>query len=817
MSENTPPTKTMFLKRRTKAEKVVICLLLALVLTLTTLPYGLKVGLSHWLHKAGVAKAEIEDVDFNPFLGRLALKSVRLSNQEFVGLKAAEMAVTFKWWPLLRGRFKVTNLEIDDGSFALRHLPSGKWRIGGIPLDTPTAANDSVNPVVTTDAFWDFGADNISIKNMVVSFHEWHWQDEITIVNARFENLATWEKDGVGDFMVRINKGPGTLDFAGKIKPFATQATLEAAIKLERFPLSVFTPLLAEDSAEKLDGSVDGDLAIQATYGQALKTLQYQSEEQFAVNLAGTVSVSSLALDLVSPSYHLQTDHLSLQGEASFSRPSKDGNSLAANYQANGSIQSLQILDPGKSMTFLRAAKVELASLQGGKDKLTVQKLQANKVAWLQRKKAKELSKDQQEYIVAADDVILENIELLKQGFVSIGKLGIQDSECLLVRNSQGKMEFAHWQSAQSGKTPAPDKATGGGIRIGSVTLTGNNRVDFEDHFLNELYKETFDSLTLETGVMDSRAPQLPTPITLHSKIGRYASLNMAGTVSPFATATTMDLTGTLRSLELPPLNPYADQYLFYRLESGQLDADITIKVEEGVMNSEAALLIEKLKIKRVKEGKDPFQQLTGFSFQYAVDLLRDKKDNIRVRLPIKGDIQSLDFQFGDVVTKALVAAVKKATLSYYAPIGVTLLTGVTLPVGSLYVSGKVIDWATAIRFKPVNFASNSAELSEDNRQYLDQVVTLLSDRPKVRVVLCGKATIAELVRDQGTLATLPEEKTVDISPPEQMQLLELAGSRARKVKEYLVIQGVEAKRLILCDPGVDNNGKGGPRVEISI
>ncbi len=831
--------------------KIITGLLLALLLFLIAVPHGLKIGLSRWLHDAGVGKAEIEDVDFNPFLGRVVLKAVQLSNLERVGLEAGEMVLTFDWWPLWSGRFKVKNLSIENGSIAFRHLPTGTWRIGGIPLIASPASPDSGDSVETTDSSWGFGAENITIRNMVVRFYGWHWQEECTLINAQLENLATWEKDGIGNFAVRISKGLGTFDFTGDIKPFATEAILQAKLELQRFPLSVMAPLLAGDGTANLEGLGAVELAMKATYNHSQKTFHYESsdtlrlsgaayqsaaaqlqamdlrwqgksrgdiglaEDRFVILLDGSLSGNPLALHLPASSYQILADQLALQGEVRVSHSGQKEDKVVTTYKANGSAEKVQIHDPAKGLDIVALSRLRVKALEGGNGSFAIHKVEGKGLALLQRDKGKELPLSQQQYMVVVNDVALENLAIAEQGFVSIDTVLLKDGQGFLVRNSQGHMEFSQGQAGTPAVAQGQEK--GGGLRIGSLSLTGKNRIVFEDYFPKEPFKETFDPLALEVGLFDSRQPLLKTPLSLECGVGTYASLALTGTISPFAKATTMDLKGTLSSLDLPSLNPYADQYLFYRMESGQLDADIVLKVDDGVMDSEANLLLEKLKIKKVREGEDRFQAITGLPFQYTVDLLRDKKDDIRFRLPVKGDMRSPDFQLDDVVAKALAAAAKKAVISYFTPLGVTLLTGVTLPVGSIYVSGKIVDWATLLRFKPVIFVSGSAELSEENLLYLDSIVKLLGDRPKVRVLLCGKAGVAEL-GNGGSASEKPEsEKGGDIPPQQKTILLELAGSRARQVKEYLVAHGIEAKRLILCEPGIDPKPGGEPRVEIAI
>jgi len=327
------------------------------------------------------------------------------------------------------------------------------------------------------------------------------------------------------------------------------------------------------------------------------------------------------------------------------------------------------------------------------------------------------------------------------------------------------------------------------------------------------------------------------TPVELRAKIGKYWGVEAVGTIQPFSEKPAMDLSGKFESIDLRELAAYTVQRLGYRAKSGQLDADIKWRVQQGLVDAEANLVIDKLRVERVIEGKEEaFNQVFGVPLKTALSMLRDRNDRVVLRVPIQGDFRDPKFRLHQVVAKAVGNAVTQGALSYFAPLGVTLLTGVVLPPGTVFVAKQLFDLATTLRFKPVVFPPSSYVLSPENKTYLEQMAARLKDRPRVKIVLCGIGTVTDLKKRQGittsrpdagkekrTESDLPEETSPDanlitLTNEERDRLLELAELRAQAVKEALVKEGgIDARRLIICSPEVENRERATPRVEMGM
>jgi hypothetical protein len=807
-------TQKMMIRRRTKILAVVCgSLLFVMALLLVAAPYGIKAALGHWLQGRGAESVEIGDVDFNPFTGRLALRSVRLSGPAGVGVRAASLLFIFDWRSLSQGRLHLLNIEINDGRVALRHEATGEWLLAGISLVHPRVAGETV-----TDPVRQWGVDEITITNMAMRYDGPQWQEEFTLVSGHLAGLATWERDGAVGYSVELRRDQGGVQLAGDIKPFAAAVTGQGTCRVDNFPVAILAPLLVGRGVEAVQGVISAELTLLVSQGQSGTPPGDDSSPQpvvagqpFSLGVHGSVVGSAIGFARGGAGLAFSAEAFSLTTDMVVSHSGGDQDGVTVRYQGRAGVDNLRLQATDTGLDLLRAVRLDLVGVQGDQVRVHLASGQAGGLELLQRRPGQSPARTQQDFVAAIGTMAVEGLDLSDQGLVTLEAVRLADVEALVVRNSQGEMEFAAWlQERSPADHQAVDSKKRGGFLCKQVSLTGTNRLVFEDHALPTPFVETFSGLTLTTGSFDSRTPHLKTPVELAGQVGRYASLALAGTISPLAERPTMALKGRLASLDLPAMNPYAHRYLDYHLESGHLDADIVLGVEAGVLDSEIALFLDKLEVTRLNDGRqDPFELITGMPFQYTVDLLRDSQDTIRFRLPVRGDVGNPDFNWNDVLTKATVGAVRKATLSYFTPIGVTLVTGLSLPVGSLYVAGKIFDWAVTLRFQPLVFAPASAAFTEEAQRSLDAMVLLFKERPKVRVVLSGVATRLDLGADH------PADQ--EVSGAERQLLRELAARRTQQVKEYLVGQGIEARRLFISEPKLELRDNESPRVEIGI
>ncbi|UCE89523.1 MAG: hypothetical protein JSW10_01405, partial [Pseudomonadota bacterium] len=210
-----------------------------------------------------------------------------------------------------------------------------------------------------------------------------------------------------------------------------------------------------------------------------------------------------------------------------------------------------------------------------------------------------------------------------------------------------------------------------------------------------------------------------------------------------------------------------------------------------------------------------------GVPIETAVALLQDKDGRIKLKLPVTGTIMEPEVDISSAVNKAIGSTLQKV----FPP---TLIGSMLTSVGEGAGGG--------VRFDPIKFAPGSAELDKAATKYMDELVALLQNQPKLSLKVCGRATIADLSAVSGTPvkpAAAPEAGKAKASTPEQAgavtvpnallekhgpELRELAAERTRAVRRYFITdKGIESRRISECRVTFDAEDSGPPRVHVSL
>jgi hypothetical protein len=442
--------------------------------------------------------------------------------------------------------------------------------------------------------------------------------------------------------------------------------------------------------------------------------------------------------------------------------------------------------------------------------------------------------------------VTIQNIQLKKSKDLSIGAVKLKDIKASLHRNKEGQLSAISrleairtdlFSSDPKKQTAAKDQAkpktaskkepNGFGFRIGQLEITGDNLVRFEDESVSPAF--SIDLKILEAGVsdLDSSQPQQSASITLKISDTEDARISLDGNIQPFAKQLSLDWNGKIESLDLPPLSPYVIQNTGFSFISGEMQADIPLKITQNELNGAINLTLYNPEVKSVK-APDPENGEKGkiqlsMSLDSALKLLRDKQNNVKLNIPISGDISDPQFSVAEAFNKVLAQTLQTSALSYLkfmlGPYGI----GISL-------AEMAIEHASKIRLNPISFSPGNADLDEAAIDYLKRVGAILKEHPEVQVVVCGVATES----DRAALNGSPSEKVdesdkadKDKTGPQKepaaststdAALVALAKNRSKRIEEQLVkVHAIAVKRIIGCKSQIDKNADARPRADLAI
>jgi hypothetical protein len=379
----------------------------------------------------------------------------------------------------------------------------------------------------------------------------------------------------------------------------------------------------------------------------------------------------------------------------------------------------------------------------------------------------------------------------------------------------QSDISSADQTQTAASDTQTNEKSDEYAYRIGQIDISGDSGLQFKDDSVSPAFDMDLNILEARVADLDSSQPQQPVSVKLLLSDKGDARLSLDGSMQPLAEKLSLDWIGKIEALELRSFSPYVIQNTGFRFVSGELQADIPMKINQNQLNGQIDLMLFKPKVERVK-AEAPSEDKQGkiqisIPLDSALKLMRDKQNNVKLNIPISGDITDPKFSIADTVNKVLVKTLQTAALSYLkfalGPYGI-----------GLAVAEKAISGSARIRLNPITFAPGSDQLDEAAIDYTQRVATIMREYPEVQVSLCGvatesdrKAITAAPAKQTGAQASLPTD-TADAA------LLALAEQRSDQILNQLVkVHGIAPKRIIGCEPKIAKGDNAKPRVDLDL
>jgi hypothetical protein len=249
-------------------------------------------------------------------------------------------------------------------------------------------------------------------------------------------------------------------------------------------------------------------------------------------------------------------------------------------------------------------------------------------------------------------------------------------------------------------------------VRIGRILLQGGN-VNFNDQFIKPNYRANLTGLAGRIGPLD---PGKPGEIDIHGAVDKTAPLKISGKVNTFGKELYLDLTATAKGIDMPAFSPYSGKYVGYAIEKGKLSVDVHYHIEKGELTAENNVFLDQLTFGEKVESPDALD----IPVTLAVALLKNRRGEIDVHLPISGSINDPQFSIGAVIIKVIVNLLTKAAT---APFTV---------LGSLFAGGEELS--------EIDFSPGRSEITAEAEKRLQALSKALIDRPALKLEITGEA-----------------------------------------------------------------------------
>lgn len=418
-------------------------------------------------------------------------------------------------------------------------------------------------------------------------------------------------------------------------------------------------------------------------------------------------------------------------------------------------------------------------------------------------------------------------------------KIGLVGAVLRLRRNQDGHITLRRlWPSTeQQGLAPPPTgRPVSPQARESRVVIRRVSIVQGRVEFVDETVTPTFTSAIsqLEGDVVYDPEETGRANVAFQGTLSGGVRLEIGGWLTLSERQPKLSLEGTLQDYELSQVSAYAEKHVKYQIRRGRVTVKSTYTYDAGQLDAESDVTLRRVELG--EQFGDEFQERVGIPLKLALALLEDADGEIRLNIPVRGNVNNPEFSVRSVVWKSVRSAVLKALTAPFKLFG-TILT----------VGGKIGE----VRIDPIAFLPGSLEPDPESKDRLVKLVEFLKTKRKVNLELRGLATTQEsealkrrrlrerieAAKDktyEDGVRRLFQAGTGEESPAVSTQMMEnyllqrivvsdedlekLGEDRERIIERALVREGIDAGRLFVVskEKGAVTDTPPG-RVEIEI
>ena len=240
-------------------------------------------------------------------------------------------------------------------------------------------------------------------------------------------------------------------------------------------------------------------------------------------------------------------------------------------------------------------------------------------------------------------------------------------------------------------------------------------RIRLRDQSVSPEFSLLLDPLQLELGNV-STDPSSRSTVNLSSRVDRSSDLRIEGEISPMAADVFTDLRVRIDGYNLPALSPYTGRHIGRALAQGRLNLDADTRIEDRSLDAGTSTVFDQLRLGDRVDSPDAI----SLPLDLALSILRDRRGQISLDLPISGDLDDPQFSIAGIITQTLSNVVTRIAAAPFSMLG-SLFGG----------RGEELSF--------ISFTGGSANLSTDARSKLEELATILHERPALNLEIEGR------------------------------------------------------------------------------
>ena len=255
--------------------------------------------------------------------------------------------------------------------------------------------------------------------------------------------------------------------------------------------------------------------------------------------------------------------------------------------------------------------------------------------------------------------------------------------------------------------------------------------------------------------------PKRTAQVQLDARVDEYGSVKIGGQVSVFDPERLTDIEMNFRNLQLGTLSPYIARFAGHRVDSGRLQLDLAYKLNDRRLLGRNKIVLQQVVLGEKVASPDALD----IPLDMALALLRDSKGVIDIALPVSGDLDNPQFDYGEIIGNAVGKLLGGIVSAPFAALGAAFGGG-----------DQGLD--------AIHFDGGSHALAPPERQKLAILATALKQRPALALVVpptYSKAQDEPALRTLALRGEIVASMGIALAPDEDPGPVDAANPRAQR------------------------------------
>jgi uncharacterized protein involved in outer membrane biogenesis len=578
--------------------------------------------LEDYLADYGLHAEGLEEVHFNVFNMGLETGPLALNRGDKQIADLDGLTLFLGLGPLSQQRVDVTGARLTGLTLKVERGADGTISIPNLP----SLASDGED-----ESAWVFGLTRLELADAKLAIRSPELSGLLLLDESLIENLKEWTPQMQGRLDLEARFEGAEINASMRVRPFTEELDIDFDIGVDSFPLDrlYVGPSLTGYANVALNGEI-------------------QSRDYLSLSVEGTASIEPFSIVIEgAPSVSLG----SIRVDVEQAKASESADGLAWEFSANIDNRSLEISsERGPLLSFASAAIDALTADSAGQyaaDSVLLEGLAALET--------------QEQGCVFVERTEIGPVRAGETQSIELGAIVFGGVTVTLHRTAEGIAELSLMPGGEGpaeldGEKLREDASASLQLAVDEVIFADEAVIALNDASLAQPIQHELRIAALRVGRMDMAQPDIATDVSLDAAYGENTTLQLAGTVRPFAPGgAAFDVSGQLDRLALPDISAYAADAMGVNLKSGRLKMDFSGNAANGRLDAETDWLIQRIELEELDEfAKNSLAEQVDLPVDTAINLLQDKDGNIELNIPISGQLDDPNFGISGVVSKAI-------------------------------------------------------------------------------------------------------------------------------------------------------------------